>query len=305
MHRPWLAPIVIVFWCLTTGWLVVAKILPSLLPGSPPGYQALYASNNRLIPVAWTVLWKDQPIGWAVSESHRGADGDVTVETALRFDRLPIEELIPGWIKPLVGRALERTAVVDLEARGTMSIDPQGQLRAFRSVVDLPGKVDRVVLHGTVDDGHVKVLLRAGELSYETSRYLPSHIMIGDELSPQATMPGLAPGKRWTVPVYNPLRGGNTALEVMHAEVTAEETLFWEDRLVRVDLVVYRDDPSEHHEPTCRIWVDRSGRVLKQESAMFGGKLTFLRRSDEAAEDLVESLTTTDAPPSDDFPAAP
>jgi hypothetical protein len=305
MHRPWLAPIVIVFWCLTTGWLVTAKILPSLLPGSPPGYQALYASNNRLIPVAWTVLWKEQPIGWAVSESRRGDEGDVTVETALRFDRLPIEELLPGWIKPLVGRALERTAVVDLEARGTMSIDAQGQLRAFRSAVDLPGKVDRVLLHGTVDDGHVKVLLRAGELSYETSRYLPSHIMIGDELSPQATMPGLTPGKRWTVPVYNPLRGGNAALEVMHAEVTAEESLFWEDRLVRVDLVVYRDDPSEHHEPCCRIWVDRGGRVLKQESAMFGGKLTFLRRSDEAAENLVESLTTVAPPPADDFPTVP
>ncbi len=305
MHRPWLSPIVIIFWCLTTSWLVVAKILPSLMPGSPPGYQALYASNNRLIPVAWTVLWKDQPIGWAVSESRRDADGHVAVETALRFDRLPIEELLPGWIKPMMGRALERAAVFDLEARGTMSIDPQGQLRAFRSVVDLPGKVDRVVLDGTVDDGHVKIHVRAGELAYETSRYLPAHIMIGDELSPQATMPGLAPGKRWTVPVYNPLRGGNAALEVMHAEVQAEETLFWEDRLVRVDLVTYRDDPSEHHEPCCRIWVDRGGRVLKQESAMFGGKLTFLRRSDEAAEDLVENIQVTDAPQPDEPPTIP
>lgn len=299
MHRPWLAPIVIVFWCLTTSWLVAAKILPSLLPGSPPGYQALYASNNRLIPVAWTVLWKEQPIGWAVSESDRDAGGDVTVKTALRFDRLPIEELLPGWMKPIMGRALERAATVDLEARGTMSIDPKGQLRAFRSVVDLPGRIDRVVLDGTIEEGHVKIVVRAGELAYETSRYLPSHIMIGDELSPQATMPGLSLGKRWTVPVYNPLRGGNAALEVMHAEVTAEETLFWEDRLARVDLVVYRDDPSEHHEPCCRIWVDRGGRVLKQESAMFGGKLTFLRRSDEAAEQLVESLTSTDDPPGD------
>lgn len=305
MHRPWLAPIVIVFWCLTTSWLVVEKILPSLLPGSPPGYQALYASNNRLIPVAWTVLWKDQPIGWAASESSRDASGHVTVETALRFDRFPIEELLPGWIKPMVGRALDRAVTVDLEARGTMSIDPRGQLREFRSVVDMPGRVDRVILNGSVDDGHVKVLLKAGDLSYETSRYLPSHIMIGDELSPQATMPGLTPGKRWTVPVYNPLRGGNAALEVMHAEVAAEETLFWEDRLVRVDLVTYRDDPSEHHEPSCRIWVDRGGRVLKQESAMFGGRLTFLRRSDEAAADLVSRLAEADARSPDEPVAAP
>ena len=68
MQRPWLAAFIIVFWCTTTSWLVVAKILPSLMPGSPPGYQALYASNNRLIPVAWTVLWKEQPLGWATSQ---------------------------------------------------------------------------------------------------------------------------------------------------------------------------------------------------------------------------------------------
>ena len=305
MHRPWLAPIIILFWCLTTTWLVVAKILPSLLPGSPPGYQALYASNNRLIPVAWTVLWKDQPIGWAVSESQRKDDGGATVETVLRFERLPLDELLPAWTKPLIGRALDRTAAVDFEARGTLSIDRRGQLQAFHSAVDLPGGADRVVLDGTVEDGHVRIVIRAGELSYETSRYLPSHIMIGDELSPHATMPGLTLGKRWTVPIYSPLRGGKSALEVLHAEVTGEETLFWEDRLVRVDLVVYRDDPSGHHEPCCRIWVDRTGRVLKQESAMLGSTLTFLRRSDEAAEGLVNSFRNEQGSLSDEAVATP
>lgn len=305
MHRPWLAPIIILFWCLTTTWLVVAKILPSLLPGSPPGYQALYASNNRLIPVAWSVMWKDQPIGWSVSTSRRDDDGSVAVDTMLRFDRLPLDEVLPAWTKVLIGRALERTAALQFEARGTLAIDPKGQLQSFHSTVDLPGGADKVVLDGTVDDGHVKIVMRAGELSYETSRYLPSHIMIGDELSPHATMPGLSLGKRWTVPIYSPLRGGKSALEVLHAEVTGEETLFWEDRLVRVDLVVYRDDPSGHHEPCCRIWVDRTGRVLKQESAMLGSLLTFLRRSDETAEGLAQSFRVEQAPEAEEAPATP
>ena len=296
MHRPWLTPIIIMFWCVTTTWLVVAKILPSLLPGPPPGYQALYASNNRLIPVAWGVVWKDRPLGWAVSESSRDDDGGVGVETIVHFERLPIDELLPGWMKTLVGRALDGSVVFDFEARSNLSIDAEGQLQSFHSTVDLPGRVDKVVLDGTVDDGHVKITIKAGDLSYETSRYLPSHVMIGDELSPQATMPGLALGKRWTVPVYSPLRGGKAALEVLHAEVVGEETLFWEDRLLRVDLVVYRDDPSGHHEPCCRIWVDRSGRVLKQESTIFGSTLTFLRRSDDAAEGLAHSLRAAPEP---------
>lgn len=290
MHRPWLAPFIILFWCLTTTWLVVAKIVPAFLPGSPPGYQALYASNNRLIPVAWTVLWKDRPLGWAVSDSRHGPDDELHVETLLHFDSLPLDELLPAWTKPLLGRAIERAAALSLDARGRLTIDRQGSLRAFRSLVDLPGGVESIVLDGTVDDGHVRILVKAGEMSYETSRFLPTHIMIGDELSPQATMPGLSIGKRWTVPVYNPLRGGKGALQVLHAEVVREESLFWEDRLVRVDLVVYRDDPSEHHEPSSRIWVDRSGRVLKQESTMFGASLTFQRRSDDDAERLAASL---------------
>jgi len=38
LSRPLFAPFVIAFWCLTSGWLFVAKILPALQPGSPPGY---------------------------------------------------------------------------------------------------------------------------------------------------------------------------------------------------------------------------------------------------------------------------
>jgi hypothetical protein len=72
--------------------------------------------------------------------------------------------------------------------------------------------------------------------------------------------------------------------------VTGEESMFWNDTLVRCDLVHSSDDPSTHREPRCRLWVDRSGRVLKQESMMLGSKLVFLRRSDAEAEDLIASV---------------
>jgi len=290
MKRPWLAAFIIIFWCITTSWLVVEKILPSLMPGSPPGYQAFYASNNRLVPVAWTVLWKDEPLGWATSRSTRFDDGRVAVDSLLHFDRLPIEEMLPVWIKPLVRRATEHTKSLAFEARGSLSIDGRGQLNAFRSAVDLPGTAEKVVLAGTVVDGHVHIVVRARDMRYETDRYLPSQITIGDELSPQATLPGLYEGRRWTVPIYSPLRAGRSAIELLHASVSGEETMFWDDRLVRVNVVSYRDDPSGHHEPRTRLWVDRAGRVLKQESDLLGSKLTFLRRTDAAAELLAASL---------------
>ncbi|MFM7291286.1 MAG: hypothetical protein ACKO6B_08650, partial [Planctomycetia bacterium] len=42
--------------------------------------------------------------------------------------------------------------------------------------------------------------------------------------------------------------------------------------------------------PRCRLWVDRSGRVLKQESLILGSKLVFARRTDAAAENLIAGV---------------
>jgi len=328
--RPWFTPIIVAFWCLTTGWLVITKILPSLAPGSPPGYQALYTAGGKPIPVAWSVVWNEQPLGWAMSLARPTDSGGMSVESRMRLDRIPLDELLPGWTRTLARtlvRGMEEPATtgpsaitapsassstddsvvgrrsaahhrsLGLEARGVLSIDPSGRLEAFNSTVDLPAVGDTVFLDGTVEDDRVGITIRAKGLRYETSRHLPKTIMLGDELSPQAMMPGLEPGKRWTVPTYSPLRVGSSPLEVLHARVTGEESLFWEDHLVRVLVVEYRDDPASHHRPRSRLWVDRSGRVLRQESQLFGSTLAFLRRSDEAAASLARNVEEEAATP--------
>ena len=297
LQRPWLTPFVVVFWCLTSGWLFVDKILPSLAPGSPPGYQALYASPGGMIPVAWTVHLNDRPLGWALAETRPAALGGLIVDNRLHFDRLPIDEIVPSWATLLVRKALTKGSSLTFDARGRLTIDAAGNLRSFTSAVSLPGSADTVTLQGTVDSGTVRVHVQAGELKYEKTAHLPEHLMMGDELSPQATMPGLYPGRRWTVPIYSPLRAGGSPIEILHAEVGPEETHYWEGHLVRVHLVEYREDPSSHREPRCRLWVDRSGRVLRQESAVLGSKLLFIRKSDDAAAQLHDSLAEEAAAP--------
>ena len=303
LYRPWLAPIVVGFWCVTSGWLLVAKVLPTLRAGAPPGYQALYASGSRLVPVGWTVHWNGNPLGWAVTDSRRGEDGSVDVRSRLHFDRLPLEDILPDWAGSLVQRSWRGSAGAPLSASGRLAIDAAGRLREFSSTVDLPGSPDGVVLTGTVDDGAVHIDVQVGELRYEATRHLPDHMMIGDELSPQATLPGLVEGRRWTVPVYSPLRPGRSPLQILHAQVEPEENLYWENRLVRVHVVTYREDPSSPREPRCRLWVDRSGRVLKHEAAILGAKLEFVRRPDEEAARLVEMLRDDEARDIDAAPA--
>lgn len=303
LQRPWFTPIVVIFWCLTSGWLLVEKILPSLSPGSPPGYQAMYTSDSGLIPVAWTVQWNDQPLGWAIAESQRTALGGLLVDSRMHFDRLPLDEIVPAWTSLLVRKALPKEGGLTFDARGRLAIDAAGDLRSFMSIVDVPGSAEQVLLNGTVDAGTVRVHVQAGEMRYETTRHLPDEMMIGDELSPQATMPGLFEGRRWTVPVYSPLRAGGSPIEILHAEVGPEETIYWEGRLARVHPVAYREDPASHREPRSRLWVDRTGRVLRQEATLLGSKLSFIRRSDEAAARLAATLAeegrvSTEQPPS-------
>lgn len=288
LERPWLTPLVVAFWLVTTGWLVVAKILPAFAPGSPPGFQAYYIPDSKPIPVGWTVLWNDQPLGWAVADTKRTANGGLVVDTRVHCESLPLEDIIPGWTRPLLRQSLPDNASVPLDARGHIVIDSVGRLRSFESTVNVPGSQDLVVLNGTVHDGEVTVTVRTGAMQYETRRHLPDQMMIGDELSPQATLPGLYEGRHWTMPVYSPLRRGGAPIEILHADVGPEEHLFWENQLRRVHVVSYREDPSSPREPRSRVWVDIEGRVLKQETAVFGARLAFLRRSDESAVHLAK-----------------
>jgi hypothetical protein len=306
LQRPFFTAIVIAFWSVTTGWLMVSKILPAWQPGLPPGQQALYASDSRMLPVAWSVACNDQPIGWALTRVTRSDRGGVFVDSRLHFDRLPWDEMLPGWATLLVRRVIPEDGAASFDARGRLAIDEEGSLRSFSSVANLPGTNQPLVLTGTVDDGTVTIHVVAGEMRYEVTRHLPTDLMIGDELSPQATMPGLTEGRRWTLPSYSPLRAGGAAIEILHAEVGGEETIYWEDQLIATHVVKYREDPSSDREPRARLWVDRTGRVLRQETSLLGAKVAFVRMPDDAAVRLAaaeggaEAVTTGRAP----FPSA-
>ena len=304
LERPIFTPVVIGFWCVTTGWLTAAKILPAWQSGSPPGQQALYASGSKLVPVAWTVSCNDEPIGWALTQTSRSVNRGVFVDSHLHFDRLPWDEMLPGWATLLMQRLVPTGESAAFDARGRLAIDERGDLRSFSSVVNLPGTNQPLVLTGTVDAGSVTINVAAGELRYEATRHLPSTMMIGDELSPQATLPGLHEGRRWTVPVYSPLRAGRSPLEILHAEVGSEETVYWEGSLVQAHVVAYRDDPTSDREPRCRLWVDRTGRVLRQEAGLLGAEVVFVRRSDEEAARMADAEDAADSPNDQPDPTA-
>ena len=290
LRKPLITTLVILFWAVSTGWLVTQKIAPLLFTGDPPA--SYFVPEERTAPVAWTVLWNDEVVGWSLSECtpRQPASQGWRLNTRLRLDDLPLEEILPDWVQRIAGHTLSTELPLILDTTGELWLDAEGHLEEFESKVYLPELGQRVVIRGTVEGENVEVTVRSREFVYETTRALPDTGMLGDELSPQAMLPGLTVGRRWTVPVYNPLGFTGSPLSVLHAHVEGAVTLFWEDRIVRPLLVAYRDDPAAYKEPRAQLWVDRDGRVLQQQSKILGSTLTFLRRTDDDARILAGTV---------------
>ena len=307
MTRSWLTPLVIAFWCVANGWLMVDKILPAFLSRPPSGSSAQPGDDGRFVPVAWSVVWDERPVGTAVSQSTPLPDGGLSIDSLLDLRRLPLDELIPPWLKLLVRQTMPTGLQVSLAATGRVAIDADGRLESFHSIVRLPETGETIFVHGTVTGDNVEVAIRAGDLRYETSRPLGKAALVTDELSPQAMLPGLTVGQRWTAPVFSPLRTGQSSIELLHAHVERETMTFDEDRPVTTRLVTYRSSPAPDAQPRLRMWVTREGRVIRQEALVGASRIMFLRRSDAEAADLAaaldpETAETAPAPSPTDAP---
>jgi len=289
--------VVVLFWLATMSWLVVVKILPSLRRGTPPDYQDVYASGKPSEPpVCWTLQWNDRPLGWAVSRVNRLYDGSAQVESRVHFSDVPLGEMVPRWLRPLVEQAIAPVGEFQMNARSSLNIDALGKLVSFKSslrVADLP---DAIRIQGTVEGSLLRVTVESGEAKYPVAeRHLPEGTLISDELTPQARMPDLKIGQTWTVPVYSPLKPPDAPVEILQATVEASEVIRWNSETVSTLLVVYRSDSGlggffSVRKPRGRLWVRSDGLVLKQELNILESRLTFVRMPDAKAAEFAETI---------------
>ncbi len=292
MYRPIITALILVFAAIANSWLFISRVLPTITSDNPPGYQSIYTPTKDTSTVAWTIMLNDRPAGSALSIVEPSPYGTVTVWSNLQLDKIPLNDLLPPWANSLLGANVGTfPPSIELDAFGCMTINSLGELRDFESIVKVPGVEQTVRLHGKITPGNkVTVLLRSGDLHYETSRQLPNDLSIRDELSPQATMAGVSQGQRWTVPIYSPLRPSHKPIEILYASVAGHEVLYFNNQLVNTDIVNYRTTPNDHQPPRSRMWVGPRGMVLQHESTILGAKLLFQRRTDMAAASLANRL---------------
>ncbi len=292
MNRPLMTTLIVLFASIANGWLFITKIWPTIVSDKPPGYQSMYAPSEHAKTVAWVIKLNGKTVGSAVSTVEPTPSSTATVWSNLQLNSLPLGDLLPLWAHALLkvnGATLLTT--IELDVWGRMQIDSHGALREFDSVVKIPRVQQDVHLHGLIDaENQVTVLLQSGDLQYETKRYLPNELSIRDELSPQANMPGLSQGQRWTVPIYSPLRPSKKPIELVYAHVSGHEVLRFGNQLITTDVVNYRTTPNGHRQPRSRIWVGPRGQVLQHESIILGKRLLFLRSPESVALSLENRL---------------
>ena len=293
-HRVFNA-VVVVFWLSTMTWLVVVKVLPPLQIGDPPNYRSVYASAPTDYPeyVCWDMLWNERPMGWAKTAVWRAHSGVTEVTSLVHFDRVPIDELAPAWIRPVLRTAVEPIGTLAMDANSRLEIDPLGRLSGIYSRVRADGYPAEIVIRGKVEGSMLTGAVRYGLNNHPFERYLPPDALMGDELSPQGRMPGLRIGQEWTVPVYSPLRfsDNRNPIEILHAKVEGKEVVAQGEESMLALAVVYRTDSGSilggAQAPRGKMWVAEDGTVLKQTARMFGSDLAFVRANAERTKEIL------------------
>lgn len=284
------------------GWLVRAKILPSLVVGDPPTYRTILADpETREIPVTWSISLNDAPLGWAEARNRVLDNGVTEMRSHVRIHRLPLAEITPGWMNSLLnllaGSHEWSELALAVDAQSSLEIDPLGRPIGFYSRAllgdedSLPDDTHldaqvvagtvQITMQGVVEGSQLKLKVRTGQLVYNTTAYLPPNALMSDALSPQGRLPGLKVGQSWTMPVYSPLRPPTAPVEVLQATVERHEPILWRDQVVGAYVVVFRSAPgvelSTNQTARAKAWVRADGTVLKQEILLMSTRLTFER----------------------------
>jgi len=293
MQTRWFNTAVIMLWFATMSWLVKEKVLPPLIIGEPPSYSRIIEAQWHAPPVGWRVSFNNRSLGWAITDTKLQSTGLTEIHGRVHFDSLPLDEMMPGWLRALSRLIDQPISNLKMDARSLLIIDPLGRLVRFDSGVRLDPFKEMICVRGTVEGRQLQLMVRTGGISFANEAFLPSDALLSDALSPQSQLPVLRLGQQWSVPVYSPLWPAKKPMELVYATVEGTEPICWGDVMEDTWLVVYRNDPGSptgsSQTPRGKLWVRRDGTVLKQQVLLFDSVITFNRLSNDDAELLAKS----------------
>ena len=296
MFNRWYLGALLVCWTASMSWLWVEKIWPTLTEGDRPQYaEVLPDVDEPPRRVAWEIQYRGRPIGTASNLSLRQADGSGRMESRVRFDDLPLGEIMSELLGAL-GNLLtplwksDANMRVRMVVESAMDIDSEGNLSAFTTDVRIADLPNVIRVEGEVVGAKLKVVVsmadEQGEMQthYRDEIDLPHQAMVSGALSPQDRLTDLHVGQTWTMPVYRPFPP-NSPVQMLQATVECHEVFIWNDQSRKAYQVVYRDDAGTGitiaREPIGRMWVREDGEVLQQQARVANMQFRFVRLPDE------------------------
>lgn len=283
--------VVLLLWAATMSWLLVAKILPPFFDGEPPYFGTL----DRDQIICWRIECLNQPVGWAVSQAVPGDVGTTEVHSRVLVEDIPLREMAPQWMSSLV----HNLGPIKLDMRNRVALDTLGQLTAFDTRVRVNEMPTVIKLLGRVKDSGLHVQFETGDFTHEMRYATPTKSMLGGELTPDAKLLQMYVGRRWQRDIYSPFRTPNQSVELMQAEVVAEDTIHYEGKLVKAKRVEYRSlesaGVSDDDSLRARLWVAEDGTVLRQDVFLLNVRLRFNRMQDAESERRAVELLDLDS----------
>jgi hypothetical protein len=301
--------LVFVLWLTAMSWLVVEKVLPPVLGGSPPDYDSVLTDATPE-PVCWRIRWNDETLGSVASQVVEHPDGISEMRSVVRFDSLPLESMLSELLgvlakvaQPLMGGAEDYRITAVLATQ--LWFDDERRLQGFHTILDLGDVEGFVTIRGRVtsdqkldvvaslSEGLVPAEQQGGWEMLHQQIELPPNALVGDSFAPRAELKDLYVGQSWTIPVYRPFPP-NSPVQIVEAEVERHDVILWEGEDIETMVIVYRTDAGSgiraSRDPVGTEWVRRDGMVLRQEIAFASLRLSFERTEDDPLDTPRELL---------------
>ncbi len=131
--------------------------------------------------------------------------------------------------------------------------------------------------------------------------HCPIPKLLDGELIPQPKLLQVYVGRTWQVEMFSMFRPPTDALNLLQAEVVAEESIIQQGEKVRAKRIEFREmsaaGVAAERSLRAKVWVADNGTVLRQDVYLMNSKdtmLRFERRSDPEAIKLANDLLELD-----------
>jgi hypothetical protein len=250
---------IVLFWLISSTWLIVREIAPLFRAGEPPAFLTDVTDEVGGTQINWRILRKGESAGDGNSHVRRRPDRTFELFSELRFQNFTILKV---WeIRRIASR---------------YRVDKDGNLKALETEVKLAteGLETKAQVKGAVQDGLFTPRVFLNGVEKHLGPFQPQPVEVGSHGNVLNSMhllnkvQGLWAGRSWKVPLLDPLGSvlpGRQALtRALIASVSTSE-LEWQGQTVPCFRIDYQESGKK---ATAHTWVRRSdGLVLQQEAS--------------------------------------